>query len=49
VATGPWVTGLIGDRWSLTSGLLLSLVPGLAGIALLLVVVRRRAAPPDGV
>lgn len=35
VATGPYVTGLIGDRTSLTSGLMWSLVPGAVGALLL--------------
>lgn len=35
VATGPYVTGLIGDRASLTEGLLWSLVPAAFGIVLL--------------
>ena len=35
VATGPYVTGLIGDRTSLTEGLLWSLVPAGAGALLL--------------
>jgi MFS transporter, Spinster family, sphingosine-1-phosphate transporter len=34
VATGPYVTGLIGDRAGLTAGLSWSLVPGAAGVAL---------------
>ncbi len=34
VATGPWVTGLVGDRASLTVGLSWSLVPAAAGVAL---------------
>jgi predicted MFS family arabinose efflux permease len=44
VAVGPWVTGLIGDRASLTSGLLVSLVVG--SIGLLLLVAARRCASP---
>jgi MFS family permease len=45
VATGPYVTGLIGDRASLTSGLLFSLGPGAAGALTLAVagLVERRA------
>jgi MFS family permease len=35
VATGPYVTGLIGDRASLTEALLLSLVPAVLGALLL--------------
>jgi MFS family permease len=35
VATGPWITGLIGDRASLTRGLLLSLVVGSVGLTTL--------------
>jgi MFS family permease len=35
VATGPWVTGLIGDHASLTRGLLVSLVVGGVGLATL--------------
>jgi len=34
VATGPYVTGLVGDRVSLTAGLSWSLVPAAAGVAL---------------
>lgn len=34
VATGPWVTGVIGDRFSLTRGLLTSLIPAALGLAL---------------
>jgi hypothetical protein len=34
VATGPYVTGLIGDRAGLTAGLSWGLVPGAAGLAL---------------
>jgi MFS family permease len=36
VATGPWVTGLIGDRASLTAGLRVSLVVGALGLLPLL-------------
>jgi len=35
VASGPYVTGLIGDRASLTAGLAWSLVPAAAGVVLL--------------
>jgi MFS family permease len=35
VATGPYVTGLLGDRTSLTSGLVWSLVPGAVGAVVL--------------
>jgi MFS family permease len=35
VATGPWITGLIGDYASLTRGLLISLAVGVAGVATL--------------
>jgi MFS family permease len=35
VAVGPWVTGLIGDRVSLTRGLLVSLAVGASGLAAL--------------
>jgi MFS family permease len=37
VATGPWVTGLIGDHASLTRGLLVSLGVGAVGLLLLAV------------
>lgn len=37
VATGPYVTGLIGDRASLTTGLLASVGPGAAGALILAV------------
>ena len=40
VATGPWVAGLIGDRVSLTAGLLTGLAVGAAAIVPLLVAVR---------
>jgi MFS family permease len=35
VATGPWITGLIGDRASLTRGLLVSLAVGGVGLSTL--------------
>jgi predicted MFS family arabinose efflux permease len=35
VATGPWITGVIGDRASLTRGLLCSVLVGGAGLATL--------------
>ena len=38
VATGPYVTGLVGDRSSLTVGLSWSLVPAAAGLALVALV-----------
>ena len=44
VATGPWVTGLIADRTSLTTGLVASLGGMVAGLVLILlaaVAVRR--------
>jgi MFS family permease len=37
VATGPWVTGVIGDRVSLTYALQWSTAPGVLGAAVLLV------------
>jgi MFS family permease len=40
VALGPWITGLVGDRASLTAGLVASLVPGVVGLALFLAVAR---------
>jgi MFS family permease len=40
VATGPWVTGLIGDRASLTAGLLVSVGVGCLAVAPLLWVAR---------
>jgi MFS transporter, Spinster family, sphingosine-1-phosphate transporter len=43
VGTGPWVTGLIGDRAGLTAGLLASVAVGAAGLAVVgLVAVRQR-------
>jgi predicted MFS family arabinose efflux permease len=45
VAVGPWVTGLIGDRASLTSGLLASLVVGACGLVALAFAVRVAAEP----
>jgi MFS family permease len=50
VATGPWITGLIGDRAGLGAGLLWSLAPAVLG-ALLFAAVglsERRAAPAEG-
>ncbi len=44
VATGPWITGLIGDRASLTSGLLVSVAVGAAGLATLALAGARRPA-----
>jgi hypothetical protein len=38
VATGPYVTGLVGDRAGLTAGLSWSLVPAAAGLALVALV-----------
>jgi MFS family permease len=38
VASGPWVTGLIGDRVSLSAGLTWSLAPAAAGVVLLALV-----------
>jgi hypothetical protein len=50
VATGPWVTGLIADRTSLTTGLLTSVGGMAAGLLLLLyVALRLRARPPAAV
>ncbi len=45
VATGPWVTGLIGDRAGLTRGLLASLVVGGVALALLAAVAAPRRGP----
>ena len=42
VATGPWITGLIGDHVSLTRGLLCSLAVGSAGLATLALAGTRR-------
>jgi MFS transporter, Spinster family, sphingosine-1-phosphate transporter len=44
VATGPWITGLIGDRASLTHGLLVSLAVGAAGLVTLALAGARRPA-----
>jgi MFS family permease len=50
VATGPWVTGLIADRTSLTTGLLTSVGGMAVGLLLLLyVALRLRARPPAAV
>lgn len=50
VATGPWLTGLVGDRAGLTTALLWSLVPGAAGALLLaLVGARERREGPTAV
>jgi hypothetical protein len=35
VAIGPWITGVIGDHVTLTHGLLVSVMVGSAGLALL--------------
>ncbi len=43
VAVGPWVTGLIGDRTSLTRGLLVSVAVGAVGLALLAAAAARAA------
>ncbi|HXY40495.1 MAG TPA: hypothetical protein VEQ10_12540, partial [Vicinamibacteria bacterium] len=45
VAIGPWVTGLIGDRASLTRGLLVSVAVGAVGLALLAVAAARPGEP----
>jgi MFS family permease len=42
VATGPWVTGMIGDQAGLTRGLLVSLAVGGLGIATLALAAARR-------
>jgi MFS family permease len=44
VATGPWITGLIGDNTSLTHGLLVSVAVGGAGLATLALAGARPAA-----
>jgi MFS family permease len=51
VATGPWITGLIGDRASLTRGLLVSVAVGAVGLLLVAAAARcaRAPAPPPGV
>ena len=46
VATGPWVTGLIGDRTSLTNGLLASVGMGALGLATLGLAAMRQARSP---
>jgi len=46
-ATGAYVTGLIGDRLGLTTGLLWSLVPAGAGVILLALVGVGQSAPRD--
>jgi len=46
VATGPFVTGYVGDRAGLTYALLSSLVPGLAGAALLALLGLRELRSP---
>jgi MFS family permease len=42
VATGPWITGLIGDRAGLTAGLLTSVAVGAVGLAVIGLVAWRR-------
>ena len=51
VGSGPWITGLIGDRASLTAGLLVSLAVGGAGLAALALAGTRPPARrgPDGI
>ncbi|MFB3853389.1 MAG: MFS transporter [Vicinamibacterales bacterium] len=44
VGPGPWVTGMIGDRWSLTLGLLLSLGVSLLAVVPFSLAARREAA-----
>ncbi|HSD29105.1 MAG TPA: hypothetical protein VLL75_17525, partial [Vicinamibacteria bacterium] len=46
VATGPWVTGLIGDRAGLTAGLTWSLVPAAVGLAVVALVGLREGRMP---
>jgi MFS family permease len=46
-AVGPWVTGLIGDRASLTRGLLASLVVAACGLVALVVAARGAVEPPS--
>ncbi len=46
VATGPWVTGLIADRTSLTTGLVASLGAMAAGLFLVLLAAGRRSPSP---
>jgi hypothetical protein len=41
VGLGPWITGLIGDRVSLTRGILVSLVVGACSIVPLAIAARR--------
>jgi MFS family permease len=48
VATGPWVTGMIGDRASLTRGLVLSLGVGAFGLLLVVVAAARVARARAG-
>jgi sugar phosphate permease len=49
VATGPWVTGVVADRTSLSTGLLASVVGLAAGLVLLgFVALRLRTPPPAG-
>jgi hypothetical protein len=47
VATGPYVTGLVGDRVSLTAGLSWSLVPGAVGLAIVGIVGTAGRARPE--
>ena len=46
VATGPWVTGLVGDRTSLTNGLLASVGVGALGLAAFALAALRQARAP---
>jgi predicted MFS family arabinose efflux permease len=45
VATGPWVAGLIGDRASLTAGLLAALAVGALALVPLLLAARLQSRP----
>ncbi len=49
VATGPYVTGLVGDRVGLTVGLSWSLVPAVAGLVVLALVGLAQLRHPGGV
>jgi hypothetical protein len=43
VGPGPWVTGVIGDRWSLTAGLVISVGVALVAVVPLILAARRTA------
>jgi MFS family permease len=41
VGPGPWITGIVGDRWNLTSGLVISVGVAMAAVVPLTAAARR--------